>query len=379
MKIAIISTNFEPLTPEDVIYAPLSITKSLAEGLEKRGHEVTLFASSDSDSETEIASGDLPSLRKNKTWSTALEKIKTHTCDPHFGQKATKYTEVLRQNYELLLSAELFKRAGDFDIIQCHSPPQVVQFASLTSTPVVVTSHDPYSYPVQSGLTGLIYQELSRRNDNLYFLSLSDSQRKSAPDLPFTSTVYNGIDTIKFTPRFTEGDYLLFVGRMHAGKGAHIAAEVAKETGEKLKLVGPSHKERDNYFQENIEPLLDKKITYEGVLSQEDLVSLYQNAKALLMPIQEEESFGLVMVEAMACGTPVIGFNRYSVPEVVKDEETGFLVENEKEMIEAVGQIKNLKREDCRKHVEEHFTIEKMVERYEEAYKKIIEDHQKKC
>lgn len=378
MKIAIISTNFEPLTPRDVVYAPLMITRKLAEGLTEKNHEVTLFASSDSNSKTKIISGDLPSLKENKEWASVLEKIKTHSSDPYFGKKEVKYTEVLRQNYELLLSTELFKRAGEFDIVQTHSPPQVVQLAGLTDTPVAVTSHDPYSYPAKSGLTGLIYKELSRRNKNIYFLALSESQKKSAPELPFASTVYNGIDKDKFRFKQQPGNYLLFVGRMHAGKGAHTAVQVARDSGEKLKLVGPSHRERDNYFKEKIEPFLDEKITYEGALPQKKLVSLYQNAKALLFPVEEEESFGLVMVEAMACGTPVVAFNKYSVPEIVKDKETGFLVKNKEEMTNAIQKISTINREDCRKHIEKSFTTQKMVERYEKAYEKIIKEHQKK-
>ncbi len=377
MKIAIIATNFQSLSPKDVIYAPLMITKELAEGLQERGHEVTLFASSDSESKTKISSGNLPSLRKNKEWDKVLKKIEEHAHNPYFKKKAVKYAEVLRQNYELFLSAELFKRAGEFDIIQTHSPPQITQLAAFTDTPVAVTSHDPYSYPVESGLTRVIYEELSRRNKNVYFLSLSESQKKQSDRLPFIDTVYNGIDTKKFRFSPENGDYLLFVGRMHPGKGAHTAAQVAKETGEKLKLVGPSHKHRDNYWSEKIEPFLSDKITYEGSLPREELIPLYQNAKALLMPIESEESFGLVMIEAMACGTPVIGFNRYSVPEIVTDKKTGFLVKDKKEMLSAITKIDLLDRANCRSEVEERFTIDKMVERYEKAYEKILKTHRK--
>ncbi len=372
MRIAIVTTNFSSLSSTGKVFAPLGLAKRSAEGLQKRGHDVTLFASSDSHSEVKIISGGLPALDNNEKWNETIKKIEK------YHEKSEKYIEVVRGNYELFLAGEVSKRADEFDIIQTHSTPRMVQFASLTNTPVVVTSHDPYTHPSGSGAVKTIYEELSKRNKNLYFLSLSNSQRKQAENLPFTGTVYNGIDVGKFQPTFKEGDYLLFVGRLIPGKGAHTAIEVAQKTGEKLKIAGPLTKSYNKYWKEQVEPFLNNEITYEGMLPQEKLIPLYQKAKALLMPIESEESFGLVMAEAMACGTPVIGFNRHSVPEVVKDGKTGFVVESKEEMVSALKKVKSIDRSRCRKEVEERFTTEKMVERYEKAYEKIIKLHQEK-
>ncbi len=378
MKIAIISTNYQSLPPEEGVYAPLAITSQLADGLTRKGHEVTLFAGSDSISDAKLISGNLPSIKKNKKWREPFKKLNDMIDDPQFGEKAVKYREVLRGNYELLLAAELFKRADSFDIIQTHSPARIVQMSSFTDTPVAVTFHNPFDYPMKTGATKVIYEELSKRNKNIYFLSLSDSQKELAPNLPFVSTVYNGIDTTEFTPSPKKKDYLLFVGRIIPRKGAHIAIRVAKKTDKKLKMVGPTYKGREKYWKENIKPHLNEKITYEGFLPQEELIPLYQKAKALLMPITGDESFGLVMIEAMACGTPVIGFNKSSVPEIIVSGKSGFVVEDEEEMVGAVKKIESIDPKNCRKVVEDKFTVSKMVERYEQAYQKIIKLHKNK-
>ncbi len=378
MKIAVISTNFHPIPPKEVVYAPLELTSHIVDELVDRGHDVTLFASSDSISKAKIISGGLPSLGNNKKWNEALQKLNKKRENPETQESAIKYKEVLRQNYEFFLAAELFKRADQFDIIQTHSTPRLLQFALFTNTPIVVTSHDPYTHPLNTNVRKITYEELAKRNKNIYFISLSESQRKSVPDLPFVKTVYNGINLEKFKFQKKGGNYLLFVGRIIPGKGAHNAIQIAKKTGERLKLVGPISEKDKEYWNNKIKPFLNEKITYEGPLFQKKLIPLYQKAKALLFPIEKDEAFGLVMIEAMACGTPVIGFNRSSVPEIIREGLNGFVVENLEEMARAVKKLDQIRREDCRKSIEGKFTIKKMVDNYEKVYEKIIKQHRKK-
>lgn len=370
MKIAIIATNYHKIPPEKEIYAPLSITERLADGLVERGHDVTLFASSDSTSRAKTV-GHLPELSENQKWGDIFNFFTKKTDDSQFGEKAVKYKEVLRGNYELLLASEVLKRADQFDIIQTHSTARIVQMVAQSKTPVATTFHNPLSYPMESNLTKVIYEEISKRNKNIYFISLSDSQRKDST-LPFVQTVYNGIDTEKFSFSKGERDYLLFVGRMIPRKGVDVAVRVAQKTGKKLVLAGPIYPTRKKYWEEKIKPHLGKDIVYKGVLSQDDLVALYKNAEALLMPILGEESFGLVMTEAMSCGVPVVGYEKSSLPEVVEDGKTGFLVNSEKELVESIKKIQAIDPLECRKRVERKFSTSAMVDGYEEAYKKII-------
>lgn len=168
-------------------------------------------------------------------------------------------------------------------------------------------------------------------------------------------------------------DYLLFAGRIVPEKGIKEAIKIAKETDHRLLIIGPVYEDHKEYFEQYIKPELNDKILYLGFMEQAQLVKYYQKAKAFLMPIQWEEPFGLTMAESMACGTPIIALRRGSVPEVIEDGKTGFIVDSVQEMIEAVGKVDTLKRSDCRKHVERHFSREKMVDAYEEVFKKIIQ------
>jgi len=236
-------------------------------------------------------------------------------------------------------------------------------FASLfPDTPIVSTLHDPiYDWRAK------IFRMFSA--DNLHLISISDAQRKPAPDLNYSATVYNGINPDLFSFNASSGDYLFFAGRLQENKGVFEAIQAARATNSKLLIAGSPAEGK--YWEEKIKPYLDDKIQYLGLIPYNKLPDYYRQAKALLFPILWEEPFGLVMTEAMASGAPVIAFNRGSVPEVVVDGKTGFVVEDVDGMIKAIEKLDDISREECRRHVKENFSTEKMVENYEKIFLKL--------
>jgi len=366
MKIAIFATNFLPTPPikEKVIYAPLWLTKQIAEGLAKKGHQVFLFASPDSTvKNVEIISLNLGPFSKNKKWKD---------CYKNSGATWRSY---IRENYEMTLASEMFKmaRKGAFDVIQLHSRPRMIHFAKLVDIPVCFTMHDPPNYPPRSKAVRSIF-EIIRCGDikNLFLIGNSHAQVNSAPELNWHKVIHHGIDTKLFAYSEKPKDYLAFAGRLIRQKGADIAIKAAIKTGQKLKIAGEHPSDRKKYWGKKIEPFLSQQITYEGMLDKKSLAKFYQGAKALLMPTLCEETFGLVMAEAMSCGTPVIAFNRGAVPEVVRHGKTGFVVKNKKEMEKSIALIDNLERKDCRDWVEQNFSLQRMIDDYENLYKELV-------
>jgi glycosyltransferase involved in cell wall biosynthesis len=207
---------------------------------------------------------------------------------------------------------------------------------------------------------------------NQFYVSISNNQRKPAPQLPYIGTIYNGVDLDEFTFTKKHQDYLLFVGRIVPEKGAHKAIELAKKTQHKLIIIGPTYPDQLYYFESKIKPHLNDQIKYLGFMDHQQLVKYFQGAKAFLMPISWEEPFGLTMIEAMACGTPVIATRKGSVPEIVAHGKTGFIVDSIKEMIESIAKIDKIDRQQCRNHVLENFSIQTMVQNYIDAYKNVI-------
>ena len=353
MKIAFYCTNeFSCPLPKEIVYAPMGLAEKIVKGLEKRGHEVTFYTPTDS--EIKIKKVDCGMISyyhlPNKTMSGGF----------HDQQQL--------MIYEQIMASKMYEDAQEnkYDIIHAfHLTPKILPFVNLTKTPTVFTLHDPMSASWNKSIEYCSWKNKAR------YISISDNQRKGMPDLNYAGTVYNGMEIEKFKFEKKQGDYLAFLGRYSSEKGADTAVSVAIKSEEKLKMAGTVW--GGGFYNEKIKPYLKKdEIEDLGFLNGKDVSNFLRNAKALLFPIRWEEPFGLVMIEAMACGTPVIAFNRGSVSEIVKHNKTGFVVENEKEMIEAIKNIDKINREDCRKYVEENFTVEKMVEGYEKIYEKII-------
>ena len=352
LKIALLVLPWMALPPEK--YAGTErIVYALTEGLVKKGHDVTLF-----------------SVGETKT-SAHLEYI----FKKPLGLQSDVYTKIKTSFYPLMHVANCFEQHKKFDIIHSHAQFLGLPFAAITSTASLHTFHiDLKDLQEDEGA-------LVKRYGHLSFTSLSNSQRIEGVN--YLGTVYNGVDTNKYTPsEKPKRNYILWVGRITSKKGTIDAIKTAKLLNMPLILAGRVTEE--SYFEEVIKKEIDgKQIRYIGNVSTTELASLYREALCVMDPIHWEEPFGLVMAEAMACGTPVTAYNRGSVSEILRDGLTGFIIEPEDSigeskwtvkkkgidgLVEGVKRIGEIDRKACRKHVEENFTDEKMVDSYEKIY-----------
>jgi len=325
----------------------------LTEGLIKKGHDVTLFASGDSKTKAKLIS----------VYPRALLKDNIPWTDPLW-------------NLENLSRA--FKKAGDFDIIHSHLDLWTLFFQELTRTPVVHTFHNPlYTSSITDPKRIPTRLKMFNLHKKSYGCFISKSQRRLCPvKFPKNRVVYNGIDLslYKFNPK--PKDHFIWIARVDPYKGIENAISAAEKAGVKLLLAGRLDPWRKEYFKKKIKPHLSNKIKFLGQLSQKQLSGFYREAKACLYPIEWQEPFGLIMAESMACGTPVIAFEQGSVPEVVKDGKTGFVVpflnkrrkKNIEGIVKAIKKIEEIKREDCRAWVEKKFSYQRMVDDYEKIY-----------
>jgi glycosyltransferase involved in cell wall biosynthesis len=364
MKIAMMVRSYLPIPrPADMIYAPIDLAVAIADGLTQRGHSVDFFAPIGSTLRyAKIQTCNLRPLAKNQE---GMQKLLRNS------EEVNHYVPALWDTY---MADEMFERArqGEYDLLHFHHSEVALPSArNAANIPVVYTLHDPL-YPW--------YRELFElyASANQHFVSISDNQRRDAPDLPYAGTVYNGIDLDEFAFSDEAEDYLLITGRIVPEKGIKEAIKVAEKTGLRLLIIGPVYPDHQGYFDQYIKPHLNDRILYLGYTEREHMAKYYQKAKALLMPIQWEEPFGLTMIEAMACGTPVVALRRGSVPEVILDNKTGFIVDSLADMAEAVGKIDTISRAACRKHVEAHFSNECMIDAYEAMYEKILRTQPKR-
>jgi len=339
MRIAMLSPLAWRTPPRH--YGPWeSIVSLITEGLVSRGHEVTLFATGDS-------------LTKGK-----LQAV----CAKGYEEDST----IIPKVWECLHISEIFEKASEFDLIHNHFDFLPLSYSGLVNTPVLSTIHG-FSSP---GILP-VYQKY---NSNSFYVSISDADR--SPELEYIRTIHHGIDLNQFDFCSEPKDYLLFFGRFHHDKGAKEALEIARACGKKLLLAGIIQDKE--YFQQYVEPFVDgEKIVYLGSVGPEQRNQLLREAKALLHPINFNEPFGLSVVESMACGTPVIAFNRGSMPELIEDGVNGFLVNTLDEAVAAVGKIKEIDRKECRQRVERDFTVDRMVDQYIETYESILKQTQR--
>jgi glycosyltransferase involved in cell wall biosynthesis len=257
--------------------------------------------------------------------------------------------------------SELFEHADAYDIIHNHFDFLPLTYTGLTATPVVTTIHG-FSSPG-------ILPVYKKYNGKTFYVSISDADR--SPDLDYIKTIHHGIDIQQFDFQSQQDDTLLFFGRIHKDKGAQHAIEIARACNKKLILAGIIQDR--TYYDQYIAPHIDSdKVIYAGSVGPVERNRLLGKACALLHPIQFDEPFGLSVIESMACGTPVIAFDRGSMPELIENGKSGFLVNNVDEAIETVARIKEIDRVTCRRHVERHFTVDRMVNEYIQVYDMIL-------
>lgn len=334
MRIAMLSPIAWRTPPRH--YGPWErVVSLLTEGLVQEGIDVTLFATENS-----------------------VTKGKLHAVCPRGYEEDPA---IMPKVWECLHIAEAFEQADQFDLIHNHFDFLPLSYSRLVSTPVLTTIHgfsSPRILPV--------YQKY---HDTSYYVSISNADR--APGLRYVATVYHGIDIEHFTFRAAPGEYLLFYGRIHHDKGAKEAIEIAKRAGYPLIMAGIIQDRQ--YYEQYLQPhLKDSHVSYLGSIGPERRNDLLGHALALLHPINFAEPFGLSVVEAMACGTPVIAFNKGSMPEILENGKNGFLVSTIEEAVDAVGRLKQLERHNCRKTVEERFTSEIMTKNYMNVYQQIL-------
>ncbi len=327
------------------------IAYSMIEGLAKKGYKITLFGAGNCKTSADFVQifKKTISEREKEFNSAFIESSRPLRIEAAFIAKVMK---------------EVIEREGKFDVIFNHARAGylLLPLTHFIKTPVVNILHMPLFKEAAS-----VFSDYKKPNA----ITISNSQRKGFPGINYLHTIYNGIDIEKFTFNKKPKDYFLFISALGEHKNPKDAILAAKKAGVKLILAGG--KKREPYFSKEIKPLIDgKQIKYIGEISGKKLIDTYKNAKGMLFPIKWEEPFGLVMIESMACGTPVIGYPNGAVPEVIEDKKTGFVVKNVSEMASAMKKIDNISREKCRERVEKYFSIEKMVDNYEKTIKKLM-------
>jgi glycosyltransferase involved in cell wall biosynthesis len=252
-------------------------------------------------------------------------------------------------------------RRHDFDVIHWHLDYMHFPLARRMRVPSVTTQHGRLDIPELQPL----YDEFS----DMPVVSISNDQRAPLPQARWVATVHHGMPPDEYTPRFETGDYLAFLGRISPEKRVDRAIEVARRAGLPLRIAAKVDESDSEYYETEIAPLLEADhVEFVGEVGGSEKEEFVRHARALLFPIDWSEPFGLVMIEAMACGTPVIAYPFGSVPEVIRDGESGFIVETIDGMVEAVGRIDEVSRERCRRAFEERFTADRMARDYVAVY-----------
>jgi len=334
MRIAVLSPVSWRTPPRH--YGPWeSVVSLLTEELVRLGLDVTLFATRDSQT-----SGKLVAVCP-----------RPYSEDPSVNPKVA----------ECLHIAEVFERSADYDLIHNHFDFLPLTYSALVETPVLTTIHG-FSSPA-------ILPVYRKYNAQSHYVAISESDR--SPELDYIATIHHGIDVARFPFSGAEGEYLLFFGRIHPEKGVHEAIQVAQRVGIKLVIAGIIQDQ--DYFATKVKPHIDgTTVDYLGSVGPDQRADVLGHALALLHLVSFDEPFGLSLIESMACGTPVIAFDRGSMPEIIRDGETGYIVEDIEGAINAVAAVRTIDRSICRADVEKRFTSTRMARDYVRVYQKIL-------
>jgi glycosyltransferase involved in cell wall biosynthesis len=341
LRIAQVAPLYESVPPK--LYGGTErVVAYLTEELIRRGHDVTLFASGDSTVAAPVQPIRPTALRAAGLvpWGSSLH---------------------------LPMLSEVFDNAARFDVIHCHLDYWSFPFARLVGTPAVTTLHGRLDIPE--------LLEVYRYYAEAPVVSISDAQREPLPEINWVATVHHGLpsDQLRFHPG--PGKYLAFLGRIAPEKRPELAIEVARRTGLPLKIAAKVDAVDRDYFESRIRPLLEfDGVEFVGEISEREKSEFLGNAIALLFPVDWPEPFGLVMIEALACGTPVIARPCGSVPEVLRNGVTGFMASSADDLVQAVHRIDSISRHRCRAEFEARFTVEVMAAKYERLYYKLIDE-----
>jgi glycosyltransferase involved in cell wall biosynthesis len=317
-----------------------TVASNIAEGLVARGWDVTLFASRDSVTRAHL--------------HAVVDR--GYAEDPAVDPKVAEYLHI----------SETFEHAAEFDLIHSHYDFMALTYTRLVKTPVLTTIH---------GFSSPKIMPVYEKYRDGYFVSISDSDR--APGLNYLATVHNGIDLALYPLQKSKGDDLIFLGRIHPDKGVHLAIEVARLSGRRLIIAGIIQDQP--YFRRQVEPHIDdQKVRYIGPVGVAEKNELFARACALIHLNTIPERFGLVLAEANAAGLPVVAMDLGSCREVIKDGETGFLVNNVSEAVEALERLPEIDRTACRQRVQQCFSVKTMVEAYERVYSTIFDLEEKR-
>ena len=339
-KIAILASNLYPIPPKATSAAEL-IVSQITEGLLNLGFPITLYATGDT---------------KTKARLVSVTK-RASILDAKIGMANHK-------TYEIILASRAYADANQWGarIMLSNVAMISANFARFGKFPTVALLHSPPTYTdSQTMLANKKFQK---------YISISNVQRKAAPGVDYVATIYHGVDTQSLKFHAKPGSYLAFLGRIRNYKGASEAVQVAKRLKLPLKIAGPIDDQK--YFDKFVKPNLGKNIKYIGEIKHSQKSHFLGQALCTLFPIGWEEPFGLVVPESLACGTPVVAFRRGSVPEILKDKKTGYVVNNVKQMITAVKQINKISRITCRKEAEKRFSLKRMVLDYAKILTRLV-------
>lgn len=338
MKIAMVSNPHVSIPPAR--YGGIEqIVHVLCEGLLQRGHEVHLYATGDSKT-----SGFLRYIYDESVWPPNVHREINHY--------SFAFSDIIRE--------------GDFDLVHIHGANALPFTRFLQDIPCLYTIHH-----VKNETLSQLYSHFQ----NIHFISISEFQRKQEVPLKHVRTIYHGLEASHFNPCWKPEDYVAFLGRITKVKGLHTAIRAAAMASIPLKVGGPVHWVDETYFKEEVKPLMKLgNVTHLGDLNLKEKVHLLRKAKATLFPIEWDEPFGLVMIESMLCGTPVIAYPRGSVEEIVEEGVTGFIVRNLKEMAEIIKspKLEVFDRKRCAERARERFTSARFIDEHENLYAEVL-------
>ncbi|HZN16134.1 MAG TPA: glycosyltransferase family 4 protein [Acidimicrobiales bacterium] len=336
MRIAVIAPPWVPVPPP--LYGGIEVVVDrLAVGFQRAGHEVLLFTTGDS------------TCPVPRAWALEVSE----------GQRIGMAVPELRH------VMHAYETVRDFDIVHDHTVMGPVYAEHVTTQPVVTTIHGPFNTELTE-----IYERIA---DRVPIIAISNAQHAPVPHIPIARVIHHGVDIADFPIGAGSGGFGLFLGRMSPDKGAHRAVVAANKAGVPLIMIGKMREAWEfEYFEEYVKPHLSDSVQYLGEVPHEQKVELLADAKALLFPIRWNEPFGMVMIEAMACGTPVIAYPEGAAPEVVDNGRTGLLVNSEDEMADALGRIDEIDRAGCRAAVEGYFSTDRMVAEHVALFEDIL-------